>query len=72
MLKKHFSDARQWEKYTLGELARLRAIEKSKIRLVTETEKAITANESTVQEFGKNVLSGPQSETVKPPQSVGN
>ena len=70
--KKNFSDARQWEKYTLGELARLRAIEKSKIRLVTETEKAITANESTVQEFGKNVLSGPQSETVKPPQSVGN
>lgn len=54
--KKSFNDASKWEKYTLSELERLRALEQSKLKLVEDTEKAMAEEEKTVDSFGKNIL----------------
>ncbi|MGD9222902.1 MAG: tetratricopeptide repeat protein [Desulfobacteraceae bacterium] len=54
--KKSFRDARKWEKYTLSEIARLRQLEKNKLKLIKDTEKAMTAEENAVENFGKHIL----------------
>ncbi len=54
--KKNFNDAHKWEKYTLSELERMRALEKSKFKLAEETEKAMSAEQEGIGDFGKNIL----------------
>ncbi|MGB0204366.1 MAG: tetratricopeptide repeat protein [Neptuniibacter sp.] len=54
--KKNFNDAHKWEKYTLSELERIRALEKSKFQLAEETEKAMSAEQEGIGDFGKNIL----------------
>lgn len=54
--KKSFSDARKWEKYTLNELERLRALEESKFRLAEKTKQTLEADENNVEAIGGELL----------------
>ena len=54
--KKSFGDARKWEKYTLSELERLRALEESKFVLAEKTKETLESDESNVDAIGKSML----------------
>lgn len=54
--KKSFSDARKWERYTLSELERLRALEESKFILAKKTKETLESDESNVDAIGEKMM----------------
>lgn len=54
--KASFSDARQWESYTLSEIERIRLLEQTQQQLAEKTEKTLKADENNLDTMGKNLL----------------
>lgn len=54
--KKSFSDARKWEKYTLSEIKRLKALEAGEFDLQERTKEALAADENNVEAIGGDLL----------------
>lgn len=54
--KASFSDARQWENYTLSEIERIRVLEQNQQQLVEKTEETLKADENNLDAMGKNLL----------------
>lgn len=57
--RKSFSDARKWEKYTLSELERLRALEEGKFVLAEKTKETLESQESNVEAIGGRMVQTP-------------
>ncbi len=55
--KKSFADARKWEKYTLSELSRMRALQEGEIQLAERTQKVLAADANNIDALGGNILS---------------
>jgi len=66
--RKSFADARKWEKYTLSELERLRALEESKFVLAEKTKETLESDESNVDAIGKSMLKDNITESSKKSQ----
>jgi len=54
--KKTFSDAREWEKYTLKEIERLRVIAQSKFELSEKNQQTLQASENNVDAIGAKLI----------------
>ncbi len=63
--KKSFSDARKWERYTLSELERLKAIQEREFKLVKKTKEALDADENNADAIGRGMRDNQSDENAQ-------